>query len=351
VETQGFSTRAQLVTAFDRAVADGQGLVLRSAVRQDPTLAFAESVAAGLSSERPTLDCKYLYDAVGSALYEQICDQPEYYPNRVETTILQRHASDMVRGDHALFELGSGSATKSDLLLSRLRGNGLYVPIDVSDSALQEAGDRVTRRFPALQFIGVNAEFGLGLDLVSHTSSAFVIFLGSTIGNLPPPAEARFWRSVSAALSPGDHFLLGVDLVKDPRITEAAYDDAAGVTRRFTNNLFARMNRELNAGIDLDVVKHEASYSEAREQMEIHARFEADQEVHIGPLQRTIHIDVGTRVLVEISRKFRVEERITWLAGHGLETVEVFTDPRQWFSLLLLRRVPDDPIGGNGAGG
>lgn len=338
-----FDDRDQLLAAYRLATLTDGPALLRSTRKRDETAEFARAVVDGFAAAVPCLDCRFLYDAEGSRLYECICDQPEYYPTRTEAAILERSAPGIRRavGDVSLIELGSGTSVKTDHLLAAWEAAGdgtTYVPVDVSGSALEAAARSIGARRPTVRFIGVNATYDEAFPLFPAASPALVFFLGSTIGNFDRRASEWFWSRMAAALRPGDFFMLGVDLVKAPSVLEAAYDDAAGVTAAFTRNLFARINRELGASIDLDDVRHEARYDEARDRVEIHARFLTDQKVDVRPLDTAIDVPAGTRVLTEISRKFRLEKLIPALAQHGFATREIFTDEQDWFAVLLLQR-------------
>src|SRR5581483_2293509 len=168
-----------------------------------------------------------------------------------------------------------------------------------------------------------------------------LVFLGSTIGNFNQSESLEFWHRVSQALRPGDFVLLGADLVKDEDVLNAAYNDAAGYSAAFTLNLFARMNRELGADIDLMALRHRARYNAAWQRIEIFAELESAQAIHVRPLEHTIHVEAGERILTEISRTFALPEFSEYLSSFGLETRRVFTDARKWFGVLLLERVPD----------
>jgi L-histidine N-alpha-methyltransferase len=308
------------------------------------TNAFAHSVVAGLAHPNPTLDCQYLYDERGSRLFEEITRQPEYYLTRTEAAILDRHAEDIQKrvDTSNLLELGSGSSVKTDRLLDVwVSGNGsgqtTYIPVDVSESALSEAAERIRSRFPTVQVIGINGAYENGLALLAETQPVMGIFLGSSIGNFTEEDEESFLRVMSKKLRPNGRFLLGVDLVKDAAVLEAAYDDRAGVTRQFTLNMFERMNRELGSDIDTNTIEHVAEYSEERERVEIVARFHRRQQIDVKPLGQTLTIDEGKDVLVEISRKFRLDDLTARLNGLGLDVDAVFTDDREWFALLMLR--------------
>lgn len=311
--------------------------------RSDPTIAFAKSVANGLQRHPRQMDCRFLYDARGSALYEQICEQPEYYPTRTEADILARYASEIceITGPVTLLELGSGSSCKTDFLLSAYRKTDpttRYVPIDISESALLQASQAIGKRHPEVQVVGIHGTYQDALPLFSCASPAMVVFLGSTIGNMNKDQEARFWQWMSSHMKSGDYFLLGIDLVKEAQLLDAAYNDAAGVTEKFTKNFFVRMNRELGSGLDISSIEHVANYNDSNQQVEICARFKKAQKADIVPLNQSFTIEANEKILIEISRKFELDELDSYLTSFGFETLKVFTDDRQWFASLLLKK-------------
>jgi L-histidine N-alpha-methyltransferase len=314
--------------------------------RPAPTAAqleFARAAAAGLTDTPRWLPCQYLYDTAGSQLFEEITRQPEYYQTRTEAAILASAAQEIraQTGDVTLIELGSGSSEKTDHLLKAYAvGDEVvrYVPVDVSRAAIRQAENRLATEHPDVEVSGLIGRYEESFPLFRKHSPAMVVFLGSTIGNFNHEESLHFWRSVGTHLEKGDHFLLGVDLVKDPAVLEAAYNDAAGVTAAFTKNLFVRMNRELGAGIDVDQLEHVARYNDKWQQVEMFARFRTAQPVRIDPLDATIEIGAGEQVMVEISRKFVLEKLATYLSVFGFELEDVFTDERDWFALLLLKR-------------
>lgn len=313
------------------------------AVPSDAVLEFARAAAIGLTDTPRWLPCQYLYDARGSELFDRITEQPEYYPTNAEAEILQRHADDICgrTGPVTLIELGSGSSIKTGLLLSaysRVAGSVQYVPVDVSASALEGARERIEREHPAVEVASIVGRYEEAFPLLRRYSPAMVMFLGSTIGNFNNGESLAFWRRVAQDLSSGDHFLLGVDLVKEPAVLNAAYNDAAGVTAQFTLNLFARMNRELNAGVDVSRLEHVARYNPDWQRVEIFIRFNSDQTVRIEPLGQEVPIAAGEQVMIEISRKFVLDDLAAYLRSFGLETRETYTDERNWFGVLLLRK-------------
>ena len=308
---------------------------------------FAQAVALGLSDTPRWVPSRFLYDAAGSELFERICTLPEYYLTRTEGAILAHHAERIrqLTGPVTLIELGSGSATKTDHLLRAYATAGSpvrYVPVDVSASILRAAADRIEDQFPAVNVAGVNGEYEAAFPLLAQYAPSLLLFLGSTIGNLNHVESTVFWRRVAGAMPEGSYLLLGADLVKDPAVLHAAYNDAAGVTARFTLNLFARMNRELDAGLDLDAIEHVAVWNAAWERIEIGGRFRTTQRLVVGPLGIDFTIRAGEQVMTEISRKFLLPRLKTHLRGFGFESVETFTDPRRWFAVLLLRKGPHD---------
>jgi L-histidine N-alpha-methyltransferase len=309
-------------------------------------LEFAEAVALGLSDTPRWIPSRFLYDARGSQLFEAICELPEYYPTRTESGILERESARFRRltGPVTLVELGSGSSVKTDHLLAAYAADGEpvhYVPVDVSASILRMAAERIEETFPSVNVAGVHGEYERVFPLLADYAPVLLLFLGSTIGNFNHAESLAFWRRVARAMPEDSWVLLGVDLVKDPAVLEAAYNDAAGVTATFTRNLFARMNAELGAGLDLDTIHHEARWNPEWQRIEIGARFHAEQVLDIAPLGKRFRIPAGELIMTEISRKFVLANLRRYLDCLGFETVHTATDERGWFGVLLLRRTGD----------
>ncbi|HEY3308447.1 MAG TPA: L-histidine N(alpha)-methyltransferase [Desulfuromonadaceae bacterium] len=329
---------------FREALADPGTTILQAKRVKDPVFDFACSTASALRSLPRQTESRFLYDARGSELFELITKQPEYYLTSIEAELLEENAKQIreATGAVTLVELGSGSSVKTDYLLRAWLAQDLevrYIPVDVSKSALQTARRSITATHPAVQLIGINSSYQDAFPLLRETSPVMALFLGSSIGNFAPDDMFNFLRDLSAALLPGDFFLLGVDLVKEPGLIHAAYNDAAGISAEFTRNLFVRMNRELGSGIDLSSVGHVATYNPKKEQMEIFARFGSRQTVEISPLKERYIIDSGELVNTEISRKFRLHRLIPQLERFNFDTEKVFIDEREWFALILMRRV------------
>jgi L-histidine N-alpha-methyltransferase len=307
---------------------------------------------AGLTATPKSLPPKWFYDAQGSALFEKITELPEYYPTRAERAILRAVAPEIaaLTGATALVELGSGSSDKTRLLLDALRDAGTlrgYVPVDVSESALAAAGDALAAEYPGLAVHAVVADFdnylgvpaGGAADGGAGAGTAagprLVAFLGSTIGNMVPAEREVFLRRVRAQLRPGDAFLLGTDLVKDPAVLVAAYDDSAGVTAAFNKNVLSVLNAELGADFDLDAFEHVAAWDAGREWIEMRLRAASAQSVRVSDLGLTVQFAAGEEMRTEVSAKFREAGVAAELAAAGLAMRSWWTDPDGQFGLSL----------------
>ena len=260
------------------AQAGKERLKIHNLVKRDPLADFAEDVRRGLSSQPKQFFPKYLYDELGSQLFEAICLLPEYYPTRAENQILKRYADEIVGltgCPNTLIELGSGSASKTRLLIEALlRGQDdlLFIPVDISASALESSSRILLQSYPRLRVEAYAAEYFNGLEELSNTprGRTLALFLGSNISNFEPLEAHAFLRATRAMLRQGDALLLGADLKKDRRVLEAAYNDAHGVTAAFSRNILARINRELGGDFDLRAFRHRALFNEAESRIEIH---------------------------------------------------------------------------------
>jgi L-histidine N-alpha-methyltransferase len=320
------------VTTIDRRLPAG---FLESALRAD--------ARAGLTTTPKSLPPKWFYDANGSALFEKITELPEYYPTRAERSILVARAAQIAELTSArtLVELGSGSSEKTRLLLSALRDAGTlgcYVPVDVSEPALTQAADALTQEYPGLDVQAVVSDFEEHLGLPAPGDAPvprLVAFLGSTIGNLVPTQRAEFLARVRAELRPGDSFLLGTDLVKDPAVLVAAYDDPSGVTAAFNKNVLAVLNTELGADFDLDAFEHVALWDPEAEWIEMRLRSLGDQTVHVPGIGLEVDFTDGEQMRTEVSAKFRREGVTAELAAAGFAIRSWWTDPAGQFGLSL----------------
>jgi L-histidine N-alpha-methyltransferase len=302
---------------------------------------LADDLRAGLAMTPVTIPPKWFYDEKGSALFDAITNLPEYYPTRTEEAILREHVHDLPHAG-TLVELGAGYSRKTRLLLEALTSGNrplLYVPLDVAVQPLRDAAVRITDDFPTVTVHGIVEDFDDELAPLPGTpGERLVAFLGSTIGNLTPGPRAAFLTRLHRATAPGDHFLLGADLVKDPQRLVHAYDDAAGVTAAFNKNVLEVLARELDADLDPDDFDHVAVYDEELDRIEMRLRARRALSVPVRALDVTWELTEGEEVLTETSAKFRVEGITEELAAAGFAVVEVWTDDVADFSLTLSRR-------------
>jgi L-histidine Nalpha-methyltransferase len=301
-----------------------------------------EDVLDGLTRPFKEVPPKHFYDARGSDLFEQICELPEYYPTRTERSILESQAELIAeRTDAAeLVELGAGYATKTRVLLDALPVER-FIPVDVSETTVRECARQLVEEYPGLAVHGLVGDFERHLvHLPEPCGPRLVAFLGGTIGNFPPGSRRRFLRSIARTLGDDGWLLLGTDLVKDPRILEAAYDDSAGVTAEFNLNVLRVMNRELGSDFDLEGFDHVAFWDAEREWIEMRLRSRRRQTVRFPDLDLTVHFDQREELRTEISAKFTPTRVQGDLAAAGLELVDWLTDDDELFALSLARPAP-----------
>jgi L-histidine N-alpha-methyltransferase len=313
----------------ERCLPDG---FLAAALRAD--------AKTGLTSTPKTLPPKWLYDERGSELFEKITQLDEYYPTRAERAILRSSAAEIAAASGAvsLVELGAGAADKTRLLLDALSEAGTlreYVPVDVSETALVEAAHRVLDSYQGLGVTAVVSDFEEHLGLPDETGPRLVAFLGSTIGNMLPDQRAEFLGSLRARLRPGDALLLGTDLVKDPAVLQAAYDDAAGVTAAFNKNVLLVLNAELGADFDPDQFDHVAAWDPAAEWIEMRLRSLAAQSVALPEIGLSVEFADGEEMRTEVSAKFRPAGVAAELAAAGFAMRSWWTDEDERFGLSL----------------
>ncbi len=305
----------------------------------DRLLAF--DVLDGLTRPFKEIPPKHFYDAEGSRLFELITQQPEYYPYRTERVILEACATEIVAmtGAAELVELGSGVPTKTLLLLDAMRDAGTldrYVPFDVSETVLLASAERLVEQYPGLRVFGVLGDFERHLDALPPAEGPRVIaFLGGTIGNFPPGSRRKFLRGLRRALRPQDRLLLGTDLVKDPMVLEAAYNDEAGVTARFNLNLLSVLNRELHANFPLESFEHVAFYDREQEWIEMRLRALEPMVVDVVDLDLGVHFANREEMRTEISAKFTRERIERDLRAAGLRLHQLMTDDEGLFALSL----------------
>jgi L-histidine Nalpha-methyltransferase len=311
---------------------------------EDGGRTLAEDALDGLTQPFKELPPKHLYDSRGAELFEQICELPEYYPTRTERSILERHADQIIErsGAGELVELGSGSATKTRLLLDAMSRAGTlerYVGVDVTELAVRDSAESLIEEYPGLLVHGLIGDFERHLDrLPVPLTRRLFVFLGGTIGNFRPGSRRRFLRTVAGLLQPGDNLLLGTDLIKDRTTLEAAYDDAAGVTALFNRNMIHVINRELGGDLEPDEFDHVAFFDTRNEWIEMRLRARTAQSTMLDAIGLRVEFAAGEELRTEISAKFTRERLEADLAAAGLAMSEWMTDERGWFALSLSAR-------------
>jgi L-histidine N-alpha-methyltransferase len=317
-------------------------ILVESYVGPGEERSLADDVLDGLTRPFKELPPKHFYDAAGAELFDRICELPEYYPTRAERAILEQRSADIVATTAAaeLVELGSGTAAKTRLLLAAMADAGTlcrYVPVDVTEAMVLDCADALVEEFPGLRVHGIVGDFERHLRHVPPPDGPRVLaFLGGTIGNFTPGSRRRFLRGLAKLLRPGiDHLLLGTDLVKDPAIIEAAYDDSAGVTAEFNRNVLRVINRELDANFDVDSFEHVAFFDREREWVEMRLRAQRRMDVEVRKLGLKVAFVPREELRTEISAKFTADRLRGDLAAAGLELRELLTDPDELFALSL----------------
>ena len=297
-------------------------------------------VRAGLGSNPKTLPPRWFYDARGSELFDRITELPEYYQTRTETAILRDCAAEiaaMVPAEN-LVELGAGTCTKSRILLDSLRAQGTlttFTPFDVSEEVLRQCSVGLLDEYPGISVYAMVGDFAEHLGYIPRLGRRLVAFLGSTIGNLDAEQRRRFLADVRGLLAPGDAFLCGLDLVKDPAVLVAAYDDSAGVTAEFNRNVLRVIDRELGADFDVEAFEHLACYDTGLDRIEMHLRSRIAQTVHVPGADMTVEFAAGETVRTEISGKFTRGLAEQLLDAASMRAVRWFTDPQERFALVL----------------
>jgi L-histidine N-alpha-methyltransferase len=309
---------------------------------------LANDVLDGLTRPFKEIPPKHFYDARGSELFERICELSEYYPTRAERAILLEYADSIVAATRAgeLVELGSGSADKARILLGAMSSAGTlrrYVPLDVSERALEAAALALVDEFEELSVHGVVGDFERHLDRVpppvgDDGTPRIVALLGGTIGNFPPGTRRRLLRQIAALLGEDDRLLLGTDLVKDPAVLEAAYDDRQGVTAEFNRNVLHVINRELDADFTPDAFEHVAFYDRQHEWIEMRLRARRPCTVLVAALELRVEFAAGEELRTEISAKFTRARIERDFRAAGLELEHWYTDRDNLFALSLARR-------------
>lgn len=299
---------------------------------------FISDAIAGLSSNRRTLPCKYFYDERGAALFQKICDLPEYYITRTEIDILDRNRAEIASHlgpNIELIGLGTGAGTKTRILIEALETPAVYIPVDISEKQLRESTANFREIFPDLEILPVCADYlqPVVLPSPSHKPARNVVYFpGSTIGNFEPDEAVQFLRRVANVCRENGGLLIGADLKKARDVLEAAYNDRAGVTAQFNLNLLERVNRELGADFDLDQWRHRAIYNSDAGRIEMYLISESDQFVHLD--EQRFHFRRAEKIVTEFSYKYSPEE-FSALAGKAeFEFAQMWTDDARLFGVF-----------------
>ena len=321
-------------------------LYIHNLVKRDPLAGLADDVQKGLSAQPKRFLPKYFYDELGSQLFEAICLLPEYYLTRAENEILQRYSDEIVAavdGKKTLLEMGSGSASKTRLIIEallRIQPELLFMPVDISATALESSSRILLQSYPRLRIEAYAADYFAGLAELGKKPRArtLALFLGSNISNFDLEEALRFLRAMRSVLQKGDALLLGADLKKDPAVLEAAYNDALGVTSAFNLNVLARINRELGGTFDLRAFRHRAFYNETMGRIEIYIESLANQQVRIEKLDLTVDFAEGELIHTENSYKYDKAgiEKLAAATGFKLSRTWLDSSQERFSSNLLL---------------
>ena len=321
--------------------------LIHNLVKREPRAGLAEDVRRGLATQPKRFLPKYFYDQLGSQLFEAICLLPEYYLTRAENEILDRYADEIVAsvaGEMTLLEMGSGSASKTRLLIEALfrkQADLLFIPVDISASALDSSSRILLQSYPQLRIEAYAADYFAGLAELEKKPRArtLALFLGSNISNFDPDDALKFLRALRQVLRAGDALLLGADLKKDKSVLEAAYNDALGVTAAFNLNVLARINRELGGNFDLRAFQHRAFYNEAVGRVEIYIESMREQTVAISELEMEVQFAEGEQIHTENSYKYDRNDIARLAVETGFVHDRTWLDGEERFSSNLLLAV------------
>ncbi len=298
-------------------------------------------VLEGLSKEQKEISCKYFYDEKGSLLFDKICELEEYYPTRTELKIMEENIGEIASslGENILLvELGSGSSIKTRLLLEHLSNLAAYIPIDISSEHLLKTADQLRADFPGIDIYPLVADYNkhFTLPVVAKEFSRIVVYFpGSTIGNSTPLQAKYFLGRIAKILNRNGALLIGVDLKKDKRVLEAAYNDSKGITADFNLNILERLNRDINSNFDVSEFEHLAYFNEQAGRIEMHLKSKQSQSVKIDGI--TMTFDKGDDILTEYSYKYSLKEFEELVSGN-FKVKNVWVDESNLFSVQLLKR-------------
>ncbi len=306
---------------------------------------FADEIKFSLSRDEKFISPKFFYDIKGSELFEKICLLPEYYPTRTEVSVLEQLRGDLseyLDDSFRLVELGSGSSTKTRLILDvfeKFGGVVEYFPIDISE-ILAESSEILLSEYDNLHITGIIDTYEGGLEFLKSYDSKknLIIFLGSSFGNFSPDDGVEFLRKIHSTIKSGDLFLIGLDLVKDSSVLESAYNDSAGVTAQFNLNVLSRINDELDADFDLNNFEHYSKYNERSQRIEMYLKSLTNQRVVISQSNVTIHLRKDELIHTEYSHKFNLSQINSLFEDVGFEIKQTWCDDKKYFSLTLLSK-------------
>jgi len=313
----------------------GDSLTAPQQISTSESSDFVADVVAGLSSNPRALPCKYFYDERGAALFQKICESPEYYITRTEIDILDRNRAEIASQlgpNIQLIGLGTGAGTKTRILIEALTNPAVYVPVDISETQLRESTALFWKIFPELEILPVCADYLQPVVLPQARRKAarnIVYFPGSTIGNFGPDEAIEFLRRAANVCRENGGLLLGVDLKKDAGVIEAAYNDSAGITARFNLNLLERVNRDLGADFDIDQWQHRAIYNSNAGRIEMYLISEVDRFVHVA--EHKFHFRRGEKITTEYSYKYAPEEFAALAGKAGFEFAHMWSDDARLF--------------------
>lgn len=303
---------------------------------------FASDIAYGLTRKNKFIPSKYFYDITGSQLFEQICNLPEYYLTRKEIEILssiKNELTNYLSSHSAIVELGSGSATKTRFLLEILSENHeevQYYPIDISDITYESA-EKLQDEFFNLKITGIVDQYEAGLKLLKNLKKGkIIVFFGSSFGNFDKKSDVEFLKRIHESMNKEDLFLLGIDLVKDIKVLEMAYDDPQGITKKFNLNLLSRINRELGGDFISSNFDHVAFYNSAQKRIEMHLQAKTNQNIFIKNIDLSIKLAKSEKIRTEYSHKYTIPQIRDLAKNAGFKIREIWTDQKKYFGLVLL---------------
>lgn len=298
---------------------------------------FLEDVLHGLSQSPKSLPCKYFYDERGCELFDAICETPEYYVTRVELEIMREYAAEMAAAigpRAAVFEYGSGSSTKTPLLLDELQQPAAYIPVDIAGEHLECTVEALSLRYADLAVLPVAADFTQSFEAPTiECDRRVVYFPGTTIGNFEAEKAVQLLKNIASLCGPGGGLLIGFDLVKEVEVLEAAYNDEQGVTAKFNQNLLVRINRELGADFDIEEFAHRAVYNQVEDRIDAFLVSERKQTATIGECEFTF--EEGEAICTEHSHKYHLEQFDRFASRAGMQRKALWTDDRKWFAVAF----------------